>query len=743
MRMSRLLRLSAWGYGLVAATLLVLALASLPGRGSWGLRMRGERVMAVEPGGPAARAGLRADDRIVRLPPAVLGRERTVALTRDGQAVERSLVAVAPGEAERARVALALLLAFAFVAVSTGVLAARSDRLVLAFAAFGFSTAIVLVPSPVAPAWIAEPAGRAWLDLLRTGATLVLPAALVDFFARFPEGRAGSRTRAVVRLGYLGAASLFLLAVLIDLSVRSATPAAATLLLADGAFEALAALFFAGAVGAAVLAFAASYRRAPAHHRPRLTVLVWAVTLGLVPLAALTLLKNVLPSAGWPGERWVPLSLLLVPLGFGYATVVQGVFDLGRFRLRTRRGPVGPARPGPFAPLARVLDEAAGELVAGLGLEHCAVFAVEGGGAVLTALHGQPPPRPTGGTLGAGVVAALERVRGAVALDDLAHPAADAPGAPGAPAVELAPLAEAGTSLLLPLFSEERCRAVLALGPRLSGPWYNAADRERLDAFARQASVAVENAILHDRLFERAALERDVALARRIQQRLLPESAPVLPTAELAGATVPAGDIGGDYYDFLPLAPRAVGLAVADVCGKGLPAALLLAGVQAGLRGRTGEDPAPGAMLARVNEELCALKQPEKFVCLAYARLDARRRTLTWANAGLNPPLVVRADGRVEEVAHGGLILGVEPGQLYEDLEWTFARGDLIAFYTDGVTDSLRDGEPFGPARLAAVLAARRGLRAARLAAVALEESAVWHTGGVADDRTIAIIKFL
>jgi sigma-B regulation protein RsbU (phosphoserine phosphatase) len=284
---------------------------------------------------------------------------------------------------------------------------------------------------------------------------------------------------------------------------------------------------------------------------------------------------------------------------------------------------------------------------------------------------------------------------------------------------------------------------VLALGPRLSGPWFDAAERERVAAYALQASALVENAALHDRLVERAGLERDVQLARRIQERLLPPSAPVLPTVDLAGATQPAGEIGGDYYDFLPLGPRTIGLVVADVCGKGLPAALLLAGVQAGLRSRVVEDQAPGAALARINEELVLLRQPEKFVCLAYARLDARRRTITWANAGLNPPIVVHADGRWEEVEHGGLILGVSAGEAYEELAWTFERGSLVAFYTDGLTDARRGDETFGPEELGPVLARDRGLRAERIAARALAAAAGWHRDGPPDDRTIIIVKFM
>ncbi len=733
--MIRSLRASVWGYGIVAGLIVLAVALELPARGTWGMRLRGDRVMAVTPGGPADRAGIAVGDHVVAPPPAVPG-ARHVATLGDRTVL---LVAAAPGASERARTAVALVLAAAFAIVGALALAARADRLILAFSLFAFSAALALAPPPVAPAWLAGPPGAPVLHALRLLASLLLPAALVEFFARFPEGRAGGLGRGLAVGGYAGALGLFGLGVGLQLSSQSTgAPAPAARFLAGGAFEALAALFLCGAMLAAVVTFVASYRHAAAHHRPRLTALVWSVTLGLVPLALLTLSKNVAPTLTWPGEDFAALWLLLVPAGFAYATVVHRVFDGGALLTRggTRRAleAAGPARArggtsaaATFAPLAQVLDDAAGELVRALGLEHCAVFAVSpAGSARLAALHGEAPRR---------------RERMAEMLSDAAIARLSDARAPLTPG-ELA-LGEAGASLLVPLFAEDRCRAVLALGPRLSGPWFDAGEREEVAAFAREASARVENAVLHDRLVERAGLERDVQLARRIQERLLPHAAPVLPTVDLAGTTVPAGEIGGDYYDFLKLGPRTLGVAIADVCGKGLPAALLLAGVQAGLRSRVEDDLAPGAVLARVNEELVQLRQPEKFVCLAYARLDALRRTLTWANAGLNPPIVVHPDGRFEEVEHGGLILGVASGETYEEIAWTFERGSLIAFYTDGLTDALQSDTPFDPERLGEVLARNRGLRADRIAARALAAAADWHRDGPADDRTIVILKFL
>ena len=748
--MTRFLRALVWGYGILAAMAVFAAALDLPDRGTWGVRLRGERIMAVTPGGPAARAGLVAGEPFEGAPPPVPGTTHVVP-AKDG--TPRSLVAARADASERARTAGILLLAAAFTAIGALALAARGDRLVLAFALFAFSAALALAPPPTSPPWLAAAPGASVLAMLRGFAGLLLAAALIDFFARFPEGRTGTRARTLVVAAYGSACLLFVLAVGVDLSSRAAGgDAPAALLLAGGGYEALAALFLFSAIVAALTMFVVRYVRAPARHRPRLTALVWSVTLGLAPVALLTLAKNVAPTRDWPGETLAPLFLLLVPAGFGYATVVHRVFDGGALLRRAVRGAwrdpssraarprpgaaAAAARPGPFAPLAQVL-----------GLEHCAVFAVApaGGDARLLALHGEAPPcgaARLGPGLGRATLARLARAKAPLAPEELAG-ADDGEGDDEDGSGGLAPLREAGTSLLVPLFAEDRCQAVLALGPRLSGPWFDAAEREQVAAYARQASALIENAVLHDRLVARAALDRDVELARRIQERLLPQAAPVLPTVDVAAATVPAGAIGGDSFDYLALGPRTLGLAVADVCGKGLPAALLLAGVQAGLRSHAGHDEAPGAALRRLNEELVLLSQPEKFVCLAYARLDARRRTLTWANAGLNPPIVVHSDGRWEEIEHGGLILGVSPGQTYEELSWTFERGSLIAFHTDGLTDARRGDATFGPERLGPVLARHRHARAEQIAGRALAAAAEWHQDGPPDDRTIAILKFL
>ncbi len=739
-----------WGFALCAALVVAWGVRDVGRRGSYGWLLRGASVMAVTPQGPAWEAGVRAGDQLREpLPPtAEPGRVARALLTRDGHAAATWITARPATREERARALLAGILAAAFLLVGVAIWCVRRDRLALAFTLFALSTATVLAPRPLAPAaWLADGTPtRAALELLWTAATLLLPATLVDFFARFPEGRPGRWTRRLVASGYAAAAVLFAISFVgITLGTLSPASRSAVAFAKGGGFEALAALFFAGAIGAGVFAFVGSVRRTAAHHRPRLVVLAWAVALGLLPLASLTLLRNVAPGVPVPWGPWAALSLVLVPLGFGYAIVVHKVFDVGGAPASATPWSTFALRPQSFPSLAAVLDEAAAALTRQLGLEHCAVFAVDGPalGARLCAMHGRPPSGNAPGRerLAPRLVEALAARGRAASPLELALNGA---GTNGNGDGDLDAFAGLGTSLLVPLFAEDRCRAILALGPRISGPWFDPKEITRVDEFASQASVAVENAALHDRLLERAALEREVVLARRIQDRLLPPAVPVLPTVDMAARTRPAQDIGGDYYDFLPLGARQLGIAVADVCGKGLPAALLLASVQAQLRGRAGGVASPGALLAQLNDELCVLKQPEKFVCLAFARLDARRRTLTWANAGLNPPLVIHPDGQAEELVHGGLILGVSEGQRYDDEETRLERGSVVCFYTDGVTDSMRADEgPWGAERLADSIARHRHLRAARLLENVLAESAAWHVEGPADDRTMVIFKLL
>ena len=209
-------------------------------------------------------------------------------------------------------------------------------------------------------------------------------------------------------------------------------------------------------------------------------------------------------------------------------------------------------------------------------------------------------------------------------------------------------------------------------------------------------------------LRERDALERELKVAREVQRELLPREIPNLAGLELAGVCRPAIAVGGDLYDFLQDGGGRLGLAIVDVSGKGVPAALLMANLQASMRSRfpTAED--PGSLAAGLNEALCGSSSAARYATAFVATFDPGTRRLTYTNAGHLPAILVREDG-TERCDEGGMPIGLFEGATYEAGGRTLAPGDLLALFTDGVTEApAPDGEEFGAARLAELLRAHR-----------------------------------
>ena len=205
-----------------------------------------------------------------------------------------------------------------------------------------------------------------------------------------------------------------------------------------------------------------------------------------------------------------------------------------------------------------------------------------------------------------------------------------------------------------------------------------------------------------ERQAEQERLERDVAIAQQVQERLFPRKAPLIPNLDCRGVCRPARGVAGDYYDFVALDRGLAGIAVADVAGKGLPAALLMASLQAALRSLVSVAVEGPDTLARdLNAQMCALTEPTRFATLFWGVFDEQKRTLAYVNAGHNPPLLFRGGGVVERLVAGGRPLGVFPNSEYHMGRVTLASGDLLIVYTDGVTEAPdADEQEFGEARL-------------------------------------------
>lgn len=242
---------------------------------------------------------------------------------------------------------------------------------------------------------------------------------------------------------------------------------------------------------------------------------------------------------------------------------------------------------------------------------------------------------------------------------------------------------------------------------------------------------------------EQDRIENELQVARRIQERLLPSAAPRAKGLEIAGHYDPAREVGGDYFDHVGVDDRRVLLAIADVSGKSVPAALIMSGFRAALLSQDLARIEPAPLASRLNDLLHQSLDPGKFVTAFFGFLDGETGRLAYVNAGHNPPVLLRTDGSHEWLDRGGTILGILPGTPYQQGEAILAPGDLVALYTDGVTEGAAPGgEQWGDDRLLDVLRGGASLTAAQLArGIADEVRAFEGEQGATDDITLVIAR--
>jgi sigma-B regulation protein RsbU (phosphoserine phosphatase) len=238
-----------------------------------------------------------------------------------------------------------------------------------------------------------------------------------------------------------------------------------------------------------------------------------------------------------------------------------------------------------------------------------------------------------------------------------------------------------------------------------------------------------------------AAEQRELAEARKIQQRLLPGHVPQIDGWELAASCQPAEGVGGDCFDALRFGDSRLAFSIADVVGKGIPAALLMSNLQAAVRAFASEAAEPRALCAQVNRILCGNIAEGRFISFVYCFLDAALGTLTYANAGHYPPVLVRRDGTCERLTNGGPVLGVIGGADYEQAAVAMAPGDRLLLFTDGLTEArnARD-EEFGEERLLAAAVAERTCSAPALHARLVSAVRGFTGGGLQDDATLLVL---
>jgi serine phosphatase RsbU (regulator of sigma subunit) len=252
-----------------------------------------------------------------------------------------------------------------------------------------------------------------------------------------------------------------------------------------------------------------------------------------------------------------------------------------------------------------------------------------------------------------------------------------------------------------------------------------------------------EIALANDRL------KQELATARAIQVRLLPSAEPQVTGFQVVGASIPSREIGGDYFDFLAQGDDRIGIAIGDVSGKGMPAALLMSNLQASLHGQVLHPGTVAGVVERVNDLLVKSTDPHMFATFFYGTLDAGQATFTCTNAGHNPPVLLRNDGTLQELTTGGLLLGMMGEQVYQQETVTMEPGEIIVLYTDGITEAVGPSADeddydamFGEEALFQVVKRNRHLPAAGIKDAILDAVAT-HTSGVAqsDDITLVVIR--
>jgi sigma-B regulation protein RsbU (phosphoserine phosphatase) len=288
------------------------------------------------------------------------------------------------------------------------------------------------------------------------------------------------------------------------------------------------------------------------------------------------------------------------------------------------------------------------------------------------------------------------------------------------------------------------------VGDFVEKPWANVRLLEILKKqieAGQQKRAAKKQAMEKSHAQDEAALqlqrrEREVEEARAIQQGFLPQEIPQIPGYQISGAWQPARIVGGDYYDVLPFDDDAVGLCIADVAGKGMPAALLMSNFQASVRGFASPSLSPDALCEKLNALVNRNIAADRFITFFYAHLDGPARRLSYANAGHNTPIVLHRDGSHRRLDQGGAVLGVFKKQSFEAETIELAPGDRVVFYTDGVTEAHDcDGEEFGDSRLLELLQDSRDVDSQTAQEKIFSTVAQFCGGNWEDDATLIVLS--
>ncbi|MEX0994877.1 MAG: PP2C family protein-serine/threonine phosphatase [Balneolaceae bacterium] len=265
-----------------------------------------------------------------------------------------------------------------------------------------------------------------------------------------------------------------------------------------------------------------------------------------------------------------------------------------------------------------------------------------------------------------------------------------------------------------------------------------------MQSLGNLAILSIQKTQFLEERIEKERLEEELNIAKTIQQGLLPDPVPDIPTLELAAKNVSSRQVGGDYFDVVQTPDSNYILAIGDVTGKGVPAALLMANLQSMLHVLLPVDISLSDATGRINNLIYENTPSDKFITFFWGKYFTDEKRLRFVNAGHNPPLLLRQDSNeLEELSEGGLILGAMPSMSpYQETDVYFNRGDLVVFFTDGVTESFsEEDEEYGEERLHKVILKHRELSAGDLQQKIIDDVLDFSNGKLSDDMTLIVFK--
>lgn len=300
--------------------------------------------------------------------------------------------------------------------------------------------------------------------------------------------------------------------------------------------------------------------------------------------------------------------------------------------------------------------------------------------------------------------------------------------------------------IIIPMMFQNETKGILLLSNRLNNEPYSISDIEYASSIANIAMLSIENARLFRETLEKHKLEEEIQIAREIQQGLLPKSLPEIKNYDIFAINISSKQVGGDYFEVMQMNSEEYIIAIADVSGKGIPASLLMANLQATIRALSPINASLTEKTGKINDIIFENTSTSKFITFFWGILNIKKNTFTYVNAGHNPPILLKKDGNLEYLSEGGVILGVTPTlNSYSEGQVFIENGDILFLYTDGVTEAMdKNQNEFGEKKVIEILRRKFNSSSKEIIDSIIKEIQI-HSEGCSqyDDITMICIKNL